>query len=263
LVSNLSRGKTIPIAVQFLGIAYNTPVQSLPWYNTLAWTVFVTPVGFLFFGAFGLWVSLRLWRSEPVGLLAGGHWAFLMILRALPHTLGAKWAVEKWGRLGKLAIAAAIIEGVVSLAVMMPVPLAYFSPLIGGLPGASALGMEPTYYWDALNRESRRWLVASTPPGSTIQFATFPHSWLYLRQTGELPRRLVPIDRGQPTWYVVQNRPGAFSDADRGLATQGRPAYTIRKLGVPLAWIFPYSEFLRMNRGQRTTPEHSDRTLER
>ena len=35
LESNLSRGKTIPIKVQFLGTVYNTPKESLPWYNTL------------------------------------------------------------------------------------------------------------------------------------------------------------------------------------------------------------------------------------
>ena len=32
---------------------------------------------------------------------------------------------------------------------MMPVPLSYYSPLIGGLPGAAAIGMEPTFYWDS------------------------------------------------------------------------------------------------------------------
>jgi 4-amino-4-deoxy-L-arabinose transferase-like glycosyltransferase len=268
LNSNLNRGKTMPIWVQFLGVGYYTPNDSLPWYNTLVWTLFVTPVGFLIFAGTGFWAALRFWRSEPIGPLLVGHWAFLMLLRALPHTpghdgvrlflpafgvlallagLGARYLIVVWGRWAKAAIALALIEGVVTLAVMMPVPLSYFSPLVGGLPGASTLGMEPTYYWDALDRDSRRWLAAHTLPGETIQFATFPHSWLYLRSIGELPRRLVETDRGQPTWYVLQNRPGAFLDADRALAAQGRPAYTVTKLGVPLVWIFPYSEFLRLN----------------
>ncbi len=47
LESNLSRGKTIRIQVQFLGTVYNTPKESLPWYNTLVWVLFVTPVGIL------------------------------------------------------------------------------------------------------------------------------------------------------------------------------------------------------------------------
>ena len=72
---------------------------------------------------------------------------------------------------------------------MMPVPLSYFSPIVGGLPGATALGMEPSYYWAALSPEARRWLVEHTPAGRTIVFANNPRSWLYLRRTGELPRR--------------------------------------------------------------------------
>jgi hypothetical protein len=112
--------------------------------------------------------------------------------------------------------------------------------------------MEPTYYWDALDRDSRRWLAARTSAGQTIQFATFPHSWLYLRSIGELPECLVPIDRGQPTWYVLQNRPGAFSGADQALARHGNASYTVTKLGVPLIWIFPYRELQRRNARAQT-----------
>jgi Dolichyl-phosphate-mannose-protein mannosyltransferase len=269
LESNLSRGETRPIQVMFLGTVYNTPNDSLPWYNTLVWALFVTPVGFLIMAGIGLVRAVRLWRSEPIGLLIAGHWTFLMLLRALPHTpghdgvrlflpafgvlallcgLGARSLLDRWARWAKAAIVAALLEGTVSIAVMMPVPLSYFSPLVGGLPGARALGMEPTYYWDVLSPEVQRWLSAHTEPGATVQFATFPHSWLYLRQIGALPERLVPIDLGLPKWYVLQNRPGAFWPIDRSLVARGRPAYTVTKLGVPLIWIFPYSDFERLHR---------------
>jgi hypothetical protein len=46
---------------------------------------------------------------------------------------------------------------------------------------------------------------------------------------------------------VLQNRPGAFSAVDRSLATKGRAAYTVTKLGIPLVWIFPYSEVERLS----------------
>jgi hypothetical protein len=150
-----------------------------------------------------------------------------------------------------VAIVAALLEGAASVAVMMPVPLSYFSPIVGGLPGAAALGMEPTYYWDALSPEARRWLADHTPPGQTFEFATYPHSWLYLRRTGELPERIARVDRGPARWYVVQNRPGAFSNADRALVAGSRPAYTVSKLGVPLVWIFPHSELERVDEHHR------------
>jgi len=271
LESNLNRAKTIPIKVQFLGTTYNTPRESLPWYNTLLWTVLVTPIGFLFLGGFGFWAAVRSWRNEPLGLLIAGHWAFLMLLRALPGApghdgvrlflpafgllallggFGVKVLVERGRRWVKPAVSLALVEGATSVALMMPVPLSYFSPLVGGLPGATALGMEPTYYWDALVGEARHWLAGHTPPLRTIVFRTFPTSWLYLREVGELPQQLARIDPGAPLWIVLQNRPGAFSADDRKLVEQGRPAYTVSKLGVPLVWVFPYSEVERLGVGR-------------
>ena len=267
LTSNLTRDETIRIPVQFLHRIYLTPRVSLPWYNTMVWTVLVTPVGFLIMGLLGLVAGVVHRRDEPIGLLLAGHWIFLMMLRAMPHTpghdgvrlflpafgvlallggLGARLLLDRWGRWARAAIVAALAEGIVSVAVMMPVPLSYFSPIVGGLPGATALGMEPTYYWDALDAEARRWLTENTQPGRTIQFATFPTSWLYLRQTGELPRRLYETERDPRQWYVLQNRPGDFSPINQALATHGHAAFTLKKLGVPLVWIFPISEVERL-----------------
>ena len=106
-----------------------------------------------------------------------------MVLRALPHTpghdgvrqflpafgmlallagLGAASLERRLGRWGRSLIALAVIEGAVSVGVMMPVPLSYYSPLCGGLPGAARLGMEPTYYWDSLQPEILDWLNSHT-----------------------------------------------------------------------------------------------------
>ncbi|MHC5545059.1 glycosyltransferase family 39 protein, partial [Singulisphaera rosea] len=83
LVSNLTRAETVRIPVLFLSDIYDTPRESLPWYNTLVWTVLVTPVGFLALALLGAWRVVRRPRIESVGLLAVGHWAFLLTLRAL------------------------------------------------------------------------------------------------------------------------------------------------------------------------------------
>ena len=131
----------------------------------------------------------------------------------------------------------------------MPVPICYFSPLVGGLPGAVRLGMEPTYYWDGLTQEAREWLRANTGPGQTFVFSTNPTSWLYLRGTGDLPPRLWRVDRGQPKWYVLQNRPGAWLPLDRRLFDESTPAKVFGKQGVPLVLIYPYSEVERLAGG--------------
>src|SRR5262249_4421209 len=141
LRSNLTRSQTLPIYVQFLHQVYLTPNQSLPWYNTIVWTVMAAPVGFLLRAGLGFGLALRRGRREPVGLLLAGQWALLMILRALPHTpghdgvrlflpafgllallggLGAQHLIERFGRWAKVAIGATLAEGVISVAVMMP-----------------------------------------------------------------------------------------------------------------------------------------------
>jgi hypothetical protein len=266
LVSNLTRGETIPIAVLFLGRPYMTPNESLPWYNTLVWTVFVTPVGFLVLALIGAFRALRGFRNEAFGLLAVGHWAFLLALRALPHTpghdgvrqflpafgvlavvagLGAHALIDRSRFRARVLIVAALSEGALSVALMMPVPLSYFSPLVGGLPGAAKLGMEPTYFWDGLTDEALDWLNAHTPPDGKIRFASFPTSFLYLRSTGRLRPEVMPDAPSRSTWYVVQNRPGSLSDFDRALIRFERPAYVVRKFGVPLVWIFSFDDAVR------------------
>ena len=264
LRSNLTRGRTIPIPVQFFGRTYLTPVESLPWYNSLAWTAIATPVGFLTLTVAGLARAAGRARSESLGVLFVLGFAAPLVLRALPHTpghdgvrqllpalgglalvasLGAASAIERLGRWGKLVIIAALAEGAAGVALMMPVPLSYFSPAVGGLPGATSLGMEPTYFWDALSDDALDWLDLNTPPGQKVKFATEPTSWLYLRDTGRLRPGFLPWEPGRYAWYVLQNRPGAFWPFDRALIDEVEPVFVVRKWGVPLVWIFPYGEF--------------------
>lgn len=259
--SNLTRAQTIPIPVQFLGTIYHTPKESLPWYNTVVLTAFTTPVGFLLLALAGSWRAVARWKVEPIPLLFLGHWLFLLALRAMPHTPGHDGVrlflpafgmlallagpgaeqLRAWvGRLSRWIVLASLLEGALSVAVMMPVPLAYYSPIVGGLPGAAKLGMEPTYYWDALDADALAWLRDNTAPGRTIQFATGPTSWFYLRRTGALPQKLARRDPGQPQWYVVQNRPGAMHPWDPILIARVKPSHVVTKLGVPLVWVFPY-----------------------
>jgi hypothetical protein len=261
--SNLSRATTTPLKTLFLGTIYETPTGSLPWYNTVVWTTLVTPVGFLSIGLLGVVQVLRHPRVDSPGSLFAAHWAFLMVLRALPHTPGhdgvrqflpafgmlallagpgAASLERRLGRWGRSLIAAALIEGAVSVAVMMPVPLSYYSPLAGGLPGATRLGMEPTYYWDSLQPEVLDWLNAHTTSDQKVMFSRYPTSWLYLRQTHRLRPGIQPHEPGLWAWYVMQNRPGAMRQMERDLIAHGHPAKVFSRWGVPLLWVFPYHE---------------------
>jgi 4-amino-4-deoxy-L-arabinose transferase-like glycosyltransferase len=332
LRSNLSRAQSQPINVQFLGHIIETPTSSLPWYNTIVWTAFVTPLGFLalaIIGAARAAIPRRgakrrneqtpdaigqtqdtppVTKGGPEGVkhpsaeippsaasepdtppvTKGGpggvnrsmpapsrtqpsltpfattaltNWFFLLILRALPHTpghdgvrqflpafgclalvagLGAVCLIHRNGRWGRAIVAAGLAEGIISVALFMPVPLSYFSPAVGGLPGAVALGMEPTYYWDALTDDAITWLNRHTVSGRSVLFADAPVSWFYLRKNGRLRAPICPYEPGEMQWYVVQNRPGAFNEVTRALiASPGPKRILSEKWGVPLIWAFP------------------------
>ncbi len=259
--SNLTRGETTPIAVQFLGRVYFSPNDSLPWYNTLVWTLAASPIGFL---AWTLAGSVRaiLDRRDKFASLALICWAFPLVLRALPHSPGhdgVRQILPAFGAMALLAglavgvrpgarsrclIVAAIVEGAVSIGVMIPVPLSYFSPAVGGLPGAARLGFEPTYYWDTLTPEVLDWVNRQTPPDRAIAFMGTPFSYFYLKQSGKLRPVAWPFDTSRRwQWYLVQNRPGAMSPLDRALVAHHGPHRTLlAKLGVPLLWAFERSE---------------------
>lgn len=296
LASNLSRSETIPLPVLFLGKVIKTPIQSLPWYNTLLWTVAATPAGILLLAVIGGAWSARqaigefsrlTWLDSPwaaLPSLAILHVAFLLVLRALPHTpghdgvrlflpafgclallagVGAARLCERFGRWGKVVTGVAVAEAAVGLALIFPVPLSYYSPLIGGLPGAARLGLEPTYYWDALDGQAIAWLNQHTPPGEAVQFAMFPRSVRYLHQIGKLRPEPVSTDSPRPaTWFVLQNRPGMFRAVDRRLVAEAEPQYVVSKWGVPLLLIYAGTDVERLaavSERERNSPRQRSR----
>lgn len=283
LASNTGRGKTIPIEVMYLGTVYRTPVESLPPENSVVWTALVTPIGFLGLAVLCVLRTIVAHGRERFGTLVVLNWLFLLGLRALPNVpghdgirlflpafgmlamasgLGAAMVVNRLGRWGEGIALAALLEGLVSVAVMMPVPLSYFSPAVGGLPGATRLGMEPTYYWDSMTDEVLDWLDANTPPDRRVATATFPTSFFYLNESGRLSASILPrqIDPRPPAWFVIQNRPGALGQIERDLIRTAEPAFVSQKFGVPLLWVFRIEEVEALQqRGSRRASEPSYR----
>lgn len=157
-----------------------------------------------------------------------------------------------------------------SLYCYAPQWLSYYNLLIGGLPGATAAGMEPTYYWDGLDRSVLDWLHENTKGHEKIYFGSgSPENLELMRRWGTLQRG-TQFDGapGKFRWYVLQNRPGPWPwhSIDPWLIKHCRPAYrkTIRppalrtvlqgwgfdlprpwRLDVPLVEVYDYREYLR------------------
>jgi 4-amino-4-deoxy-L-arabinose transferase-like glycosyltransferase len=260
------------VATQFLGQMYDLD-RTLPWYNTLFWTAVTVPLGILALALVGLVDAVRRFRTEPLAVLIVGHWAVLIVVRALPGVpphdgvrlflpafamlavlagIGCRWTWQAIAspakRNGLLAVL--YLTAAANLLAYAPQWLSYYNLSIGGVRGATALGMEPTYYWDALDRSVLDWLHAHTPEGDKICFAA--PSWANLglmRRWGVLRRDYREETPGQFRWYVVQRRPSAATDADRWLWEHARPAMqkTLMTCGVlhaPLLDVFAYSDFL-------------------
>ena len=104
----------------------------------------------------------------------------------------------------RLLIRAATVPGLVAGAVNVgryyPQTLSHYNLLVGGVRGAAALGMEPTYWWDALDAEVLDWLNTHTAPGERVAFSSIDNismirnwGWLVTRAGG--PARRVQVVR--------------------------------------------------------------------
>ena len=260
------------ITTWFFGRMYDLH-HPLPWYNTLVWTVVtVTPIVVLL-GAVGVVASLRRWRSDQASMLLVLNWATLLVVRALPLApphdaerlilpsfaffaalvgvgigrglyrdtllLPEKIPAQGWA---KVAMAIALAAATWDTFSYFPHNLSYYSRIVGGLRGAVALGLEPTYYWDALDREALKWLEEHTDRDEKVAFAAGPRDNLaLLKRWGMLAR--LPGEPGRFRWYVIQRRPSAWQPVDRRLIEQEQPAYQ-RTLGsVPLLDVYAFEKY--------------------
>jgi len=271
---NRAANPGLNISTWFLGRMYDLH-HPLPWYNTLWWTLVSVPSGILALGLLGIVVACRRWRGQPSGSLLMFNWGVLLIVRALPGVpphdgvrlflpsfafLAALAGVGTdallgWGarkRPEKRARRAAAITGVVllygtgavGLVLYSPQWLSYYNGAVGGLPGAVALGMEPTYYWDGLDRSVLDWLHENTPQGQKIRFgSSSPENRRLMRRWGMLRRASSPAASGKHRWYVFQRRPSGYRPADVWLTENAEPAFQKTLLGVPLVEVYREADY--------------------
>jgi hypothetical protein len=261
-------------STQFLGERYGLD-RPLPWYNGLVWTAITISPMTLVFGCAGIVTTLRRWQQDRVSTLLVCQWATLVIARAVPILppqdgermmlpsfaffaalvgvgLGRalyrdtllkpqRIVAQGWAKVAMVIVLAAATFDAVTY---FPHNLSYYNRLIGGLRGAVALGMEPTYYWDALDRDTLAWLKENTPETQRVMFGSMPQRNL------ELLTRWGLIDfqpeDGRPVhWHVIQYRPSAWRASDRWLVENEKPAYRRSFLGVPLVDVYSSDAAIR------------------
>jgi len=273
---NLERTLNVPIT--FLGERYDMD-RSLPWYNTIAWLLMVTPLPILILGVIGLGCCLKRRDGPSISLLL--HWATLMVVRALPGVpphdgirlflpafgfwcvLAGVGAQQVWdtsshfasvsrSMLARTVMAAALAGNLVNLARYYPQTLSHYNLLVGGVHGASRLGMEPAYWWDSLDADVLTWLNDHTEPGARVAFSASANISI-LRGWGRLHPVQAPRG-GVFKWYVLQNRTAFLGDPDRRLLASATPALVKYAgyhrtgqapwdLDVPLLAVFSFEQY--------------------
>ncbi len=273
---NLNRADRpeLNISTQFFGRMYNLD-HPLPFYNTLVWTAITVSPLLLILGCVGIVATLKRWRADRAGMLLVCQWATLILVRALPlapphdaerlilpsfaffaalvgvgigrglyrETLlqPEKIVAQGWA---KVAMAIALSAAAIDSISYFPHGLSFYSRFIGGLRGATALGMEPTYYWDSLDRETLDWLRDHLKDDEKVAFGAAPKRNLELLKRWGLLDRL-PTDPGQFRWYVIQRRPSACTPADNWLIEHEEPAFQRSLSGVPLLDVYSYEQHAR------------------
>ncbi len=274
------------ISTWFLGRMYNLD-HPLPWYNTLVWTAITVPLPILALLVVGLGSAFRHWRDRPLGMLLVGQWAVLLVVRALPGVpphdgvrlflpsfaflaalVGLGWdtfrlaIARRWPHAPHVRrtvfVGMMVLLGAcsVNLLAYRPQWLSFYNLAVGGLPGATRLGMEPTYWWDGLDRTVVDWLEGNTSSDEAILLAaSSPDNLQLLKQWGFFDRQALtrsqlaelPPKQTRPRfrWYVLQRRPSGCLPLDNWLIRHAEPAYRKTLFGVPLIEVYDYDDYRR------------------
>jgi len=139
-----------------------------------------------------------------------------------------------------------------------PCWLSHHSLLVGGLSGAASRGLEPTYYWDALQPCVHNWLRSHTAEHACAYLSRFPPDNLVLQRRWQVSCCRIRLNRPETCrWYVLQNRPGMFDAVERQMVAGCRPHYRLFlrppdsgwgpwRTDVPLVMIYSRDQFVRV-----------------
>jgi hypothetical protein len=263
-----------PISLYYLGKTYR---GSTPWHYPLIMTAVTVPIPILVLAIIGVAGSLRAGAARfeklclvswlaSIGLvllpLAQAYdgvrlflasFAFLAIfagkglgrlllsLRSRPtiDRLPSRWRPY----LGAGLLVVFLIMPFWTLARLYPFHLEYYSALLGGIRGAQRMGMESTYWCDALTPEFLETLNRTLPDGANLRPLCMSYQVLeFYREEGLLNPSLSIDAPGIKDFHLLQCRQGMMGDPNERVLITGWDFYrgrygprlkTVSKDGVP------------------------------
>ena len=277
VLKSASRSEYLHIPTYYLGKKYEFV---LPWHHSLVYTLFTVQPLVLSGFIYGVYRILRRPSDDPWAGHLLIHWAVLhgvMILPSSPGHDGVRLFLPSFaflaavsakgfqhfvtealpgkilpalGTLGRKAnpagLAGPVLAGLMvvtslfALVKVHPFELSYYNNLTGGIRGASALGMETTYWWDAFNRETCAKINRYIPPSSVIFARNYWH-FGFLQRIGWLDPTYK--FRNRDVNYILQyHRQGILGPQDWLLIRKAQVGETIELEGVRLVSIYKHPE---------------------
>lgn len=257
-----------PILVQYFGAVYRD--TEVPWHYPWFYLLVTVPVGLLVLAAVGVGTMRRepgRLRSWPAVVVSGivlmlavfstrvavydGERLFLPVF-PLVAMLGGMGFQALWDRAGGRRVLRGLLVGFlmaqgVGLVSTFPFGLSYYNLLVGGLPGAERLGLELTYWGDAVDpvlldalagRAEEGDSAALAPTLAPGQGAVATSRSLAMKQMALADQEAV----GRSEWVVISRRSSYWTAEVRELVETRRPEVVRSRFGVWLSGVWHRSE---------------------
>lgn len=256
IILSMKRSHIIAIPTYYFGKVY---WFDLPWHHPWVMVFGTIPIITVLFAWVGIArVGLRLEKSPDAMLHvivfltlmatfmapgAPGHDGERLFMPIFPFLaamagFGYRWIADKNRKiLGAASFAMIAIPGLAGIICWHPCELSYYGLALGGARGAHRLGLETTYWMDALtpaNEAALRNITQGTPRTFAPYFEQ-PLSWR--AQAGRLGEGAA-ITGDHPHWVLLIGRQGMMDDFTSLAFELGAPNWELRKNGLRLVALF-------------------------
>jgi 4-amino-4-deoxy-L-arabinose transferase-like glycosyltransferase len=251
------------LLVQYFGHVYAD--RDVPWHYPWFYFAVTVPVGLHALGVLGMVRGWRMRRTDPFPLLLAGSIATFLILFStrVPVYDGERlflvafplWSIliglgfgDAWRWAGRRValriVLAALLAGQGYGVVMLhPFGLSYYNALVLGLPGAERLGLELTYWGDAVDRVLLDQVAHTAQPGQTAALVPTLH---YIQTSASLTPALYRLQirlleqsaARQADWLVISRRTAYWPPEIPGLIDSKPPVAVRARQGVWLSGIW-------------------------
>jgi len=270
----------------YLGQVYNAGIN-LPWHYPLVVLVTQTPLSVLFVGGVSLFIPLWLLikRKDPIALLfliwiliGMGRFfvpgvliyakvrhfidvmpAFFILIGFLLHELRFLKPESLIPKLESLKLGKKIVLGFLTIMLLeqtwiilthFPYEPSYFNAFIGGTKTVAEKRLFDIEYWASGVKDAMNYIDSVTPADhpATVYACTMAHLALFY----ETPKVTVTSNSVGATYTLVPNSASWFGGVAAFMKENHELAYTVKRAGGDLFWVFKAKSFSGWNCGPET-----------